>query len=108
MNGRTAEFLWLGIGQPRARFPQMLDAGAFSRNTAAEHLPTRPQWTQQSVHLYQDWPANETPRDEGMDNARYDRGLAMRRKVLGDAYVNRAVANADDFNQKFQKLLTEY
>jgi 4-carboxymuconolactone decarboxylase len=43
-----------------------------------------------------------------MDQARYDRGMAMRRKVLGDEYVDRSVANIDDFNRDFQGLLTEY
>jgi 4-carboxymuconolactone decarboxylase len=43
-----------------------------------------------------------------MDQARYDRGMAMRRKVLGDEYVDRAVSNIDDFNRDFQGLLTEY
>ena len=43
-----------------------------------------------------------------MDQARYDRGMTMRRKVLGDDYVDRAVANTDDFNRDFQALLTEY
>jgi hypothetical protein len=28
-----------------------------------------------------------------MDQKRYDRGMEMRRKVLGDAYVDRAVQN---------------
>jgi 4-carboxymuconolactone decarboxylase len=43
-----------------------------------------------------------------MDQARYERGMAMRRKVLGDEYVDRSVANIDDFNRDFQGLLTEY
>ena len=43
-----------------------------------------------------------------MDKALYDRGMAMRRKVLGDEYVDRAVANTDDFNRKFQDLLNEF
>jgi 4-carboxymuconolactone decarboxylase len=43
-----------------------------------------------------------------MDQARYNRGMQMRRKVLGDEYVDRAVANTDDFNRDFQALLTEY
>jgi 4-carboxymuconolactone decarboxylase len=47
-------------------------------------------------------------KEKVMDKARYDRGMAMRRKVLGDEYVDRAVANTDDFNREFQSLLTEY
>ena len=43
-----------------------------------------------------------------MDQARYDRGMTMRRKVLGDAYVDRALSSVDDFNREFQRLLTEY
>ncbi|MFN3658864.1 MAG: carboxymuconolactone decarboxylase family protein [Pseudolabrys sp.] len=43
-----------------------------------------------------------------MDKAMYDKGMAMRRKVLGDEYVDRAVANTDDFNRKFQDMLNEY
>jgi 4-carboxymuconolactone decarboxylase len=43
-----------------------------------------------------------------MDRHLYDRGLAKRRQVLGDAYVNRALANVDDFNHDFQRLVTEY
>lgn len=38
----------------------------------------------------------------------YDRGMAIRRKVLGDAYVDRATANIDDFNRDFQRMVTEY
>jgi 4-carboxymuconolactone decarboxylase len=43
-----------------------------------------------------------------MDQTRYDRGMAMRRKVLGDDYVDGTVANIDDFNRDFQALLTEF
>jgi 4-carboxymuconolactone decarboxylase len=43
-----------------------------------------------------------------MDQATYDRGLAKRRKVLGEDYVNRALAGADDFNRDFQRIVTQY
>jgi len=43
-----------------------------------------------------------------MDKHLYDRGLAKRRKVLGDGYVNRALGDVDDFNRDFQRLVTEY
>jgi len=43
-----------------------------------------------------------------MDKKLYDRGLAKRRQVLGDAYVDGALANLDDFNRDFQRLVTEY
>jgi len=43
-----------------------------------------------------------------MDKATYDKGLAIRKAVLGEDYVNTALKNADDFNKPFQDLLTEY
>ncbi len=43
-----------------------------------------------------------------MDKILYDRGLAKRRQVLGDSYVDRALANVNDFNRDFQRLVTEY
>ena len=43
-----------------------------------------------------------------MDQKRYDLGLAKRKQVLGDAYVDRALQNVDDFNRDFQRMLTEY
>jgi 4-carboxymuconolactone decarboxylase len=38
----------------------------------------------------------------------YKAGLAMRKKVLGDDYVERSFANADDLNMPFQELATEF
>lgn len=35
-------------------------------------------------------------------------GFAMRRKVLGDAHVDRAIANTTAFTQDFQELITKY
>ena len=43
-----------------------------------------------------------------MDRNLYDRGLAKRRQVLSDDYVNRALGNLDDFNRDFQRLAIEY
>ena len=43
-----------------------------------------------------------------MDKETFERGLAVRRKVLGKAYVDAALQNADDFNRPFQEFLTEY
>ena len=44
-----------------------------------------------------------------MDNDElFDRGLGIRRAVLGDAYVDRSLANADDFTMPLQRLVTEY
>ncbi|MGA5898627.1 4-carboxymuconolactone decarboxylase [Streptomyces venetus] len=38
----------------------------------------------------------------------YDAGLKVRREVLGDAHVDRALAQADDFSGDFQEFITRY
>jgi 4-carboxymuconolactone decarboxylase len=43
-----------------------------------------------------------------MHKEMYDKGLAIRRAVLGDAYVDKALGTADDFNRPMQELVTEY
>ena len=39
---------------------------------------------------------------------RYDAGMLVRREVLGDAHVDRALAGATEFTRDFQELITEY
>lgn len=41
------------------------------------------------------------------DPDRYDSGMAVRRRVLGDAHVDRATAAATDFDAPFQRFITE-
>ncbi|MBO9669840.1 MAG: 4-carboxymuconolactone decarboxylase [Sphingobium sp.] len=43
-----------------------------------------------------------------MDKKMFDKGMGIRRAVLGDAYVDRAVANMNDFNKPLQELVTQY
>lgn len=43
-----------------------------------------------------------------MDRETYQRGLEIRSAVLGEAYVNRALADADEFTKPLQDLVTEY
>lgn len=43
-----------------------------------------------------------------MTSALFERGMKIRREVLGDAYVDKALANADAFAQPMQELVTEY
>ena len=38
----------------------------------------------------------------------YDRGMKVRREVLGDAHVDRATESATDFTADFQELITKY
>lgn len=40
-------------------------------------------------------------------NDRFDRGMTVRRKVLGDAHVDRAEAGKTEFDLPFQTLITE-
>jgi 4-carboxymuconolactone decarboxylase len=39
---------------------------------------------------------------------RYQQGMSMRRKVLGDAHVDKAQNNCNEFNGEFQDLITRY
>ena len=43
-----------------------------------------------------------------MDQKTRDKGLEIRKAVLGEAYVSNALKNADSFNKPFQELLNEY
>ena len=43
-----------------------------------------------------------------MDQKMYDKGLGVRKAVLGEAYVSNALKNVDSFNQPLQDLLNEY
>ena len=43
-----------------------------------------------------------------MDKKRYEAGLAVRREVMGSAYVDEALAKADDLTRPLQDLITEY
>lgn len=43
-----------------------------------------------------------------MSKERFEKGLAARKSVLGEEYVERSLHAADDFNREFQELVTEY
>jgi len=43
-----------------------------------------------------------------MSRKSYERGLATRRKVLGDEWVDRAIATATPFNRDFQEMITRH
>ena len=42
------------------------------------------------------------------EDERFEKGLAVRRAVLGDAHVERSLAKRNDFNTEFQALITRY
>lgn len=43
-----------------------------------------------------------------MNKETFEKGLAIRRKVLGSEHVDNSFATADDFNRPMQELVTEY
>lgn len=43
-----------------------------------------------------------------MSNERFDKGLALRKQVLGSDYVEKSMASADAFSMPMQELSTEY
>lgn len=42
-----------------------------------------------------------------MPDEKFERGMAIRRQVLGDAHVDRAEANKTSFDADFQRFITE-
>jgi len=42
------------------------------------------------------------------ERERYERGLAVRREVLGEDYVDRALAHTTPFTETFQELITRW
>jgi 4-carboxymuconolactone decarboxylase len=50
----------------------------------------------------------KNPKETPMDQKMHDKGLEIRKAVLGEAYVTNAVKNVDDFNRPFQEMLNEY
>src|ERR1700691_1737180 len=42
------------------------------------------------------------------DEARKEQGMSVRRAVLGDAHVDRSVANTTEFTEPFQDFITRY
>ena len=43
-----------------------------------------------------------------MKDPAYEAGLAVRRRILGDAHVNRSIGNATAFDEDFQDLVTRH
>jgi len=42
------------------------------------------------------------------ERERYEKGLSVRRAVLGDAHVDRSLQGRNEFNEEFQDLITRY
>ena len=43
-----------------------------------------------------------------MNRQLFDKGMVIRREVLGDAYVDSSLANTTDFSKEMQELVTQY
>ncbi len=43
-----------------------------------------------------------------MNQELFDKGLKIRRQVVGDAYVDASLKNADEFSMPMQELVTQY
>jgi 4-carboxymuconolactone decarboxylase len=47
-------------------------------------------------------------KEKVMGNPVFERGLEIRKSVLGKEFVEKSIASADDFNRPLQELVTEY
>jgi 4-carboxymuconolactone decarboxylase len=52
--------------------------------------------------------SDRKPTPEMTGQEMFDRGMAIRRKVLGDAYVDKALSKSGPFNEPLQELVTTY
>jgi 4-carboxymuconolactone decarboxylase len=43
-----------------------------------------------------------------VDKEMFEKGLKIRREVLGADFVDKAIASADDFNRPLQEIVTQY
>ncbi|MFC8343774.1 4-carboxymuconolactone decarboxylase [Streptomyces sp. NPDC057280] len=62
----------------------------------------------QTVPIAEIAPAAPAPQALGGRPDPYDAGLKVRREVLGDAHVDRVLAQADEFSGDFQEFVTRY
>ena len=52
--------------------------------------------------------SDDKPAPEMTGQEMFDRGMQIRRKVLGDEYVDKALAKSGPFNEPLQELVTTY
>ncbi|MEU6145056.1 4-carboxymuconolactone decarboxylase [Streptomyces sp. NPDC047081] len=71
-------------------------------------LAAAPQQPPQSVPIAEIAPAVVVPPQTNGRPDPYDAGIKVRREVLGDAHVDRALAQADEFSGDFQEFITRY
>ncbi|WP_221361696.1 4-carboxymuconolactone decarboxylase [Streptomyces beigongshangae] len=83
---------------------QMGQVGQTGQVGQAKHAAAVPQQTSPVAEIA---PAPQPEATVGRADP-YDAGLKVRREVLGDAHVDRALAGADDFSGDFQEFITRY
>lgn len=54
------------------------------------------------------WSRFEPIRESDTNKECFERGLQIRKEVVGAEYVEKSINDADDFNLPFQELVTEY
>jgi len=82
---------------PGAQYREIADAG---------HLPCLQRPAELAQHILNFLRENE--RSDAQDgDSRYARGLAVRKRTLGEAHVAAAAANATPFDADFQRFITE-
>ncbi|WUJ13747.1 4-carboxymuconolactone decarboxylase [Streptomyces sp. NBC_00390] len=100
------------VEQPAAVTDLLLHhfATAWHDTLAAIPVPAMPPTSAPVAPVAEIAPAvpDRTAGDPSLRPDPYDTGMKIRREVLGDAYVDRATAAADDFTGDFQELLTRY
>ncbi|MET8131403.1 MULTISPECIES: 4-carboxymuconolactone decarboxylase [unclassified Streptomyces] len=85
---------------------------AFDSSTGQMAIPAAPAYPVQAapppvVPFAEIAPAPVPPENMGRADA-YEVGIKVRREVLGDAHVDRAMASADEFSGDFQEFITRY
>jgi len=54
------------------------------------------------------WAYLVSTKEQTMNDELFEKGLEIRKSVLGAEFVEKSIASADDFNMPLQRLVTEY
>lgn len=81
---------------------------AVLENVAHQAPAEDPEGTASILHAFFSGQTVGQPSDSQTMYEIYDAGMKVRREVLSDAHVDRATANADEFTEEFQEMITRY
>ena len=85
------------------------DGQAAVLDNVAHQAPAEdPEGTAHILHAFFSGQSVEQSSGDTTMHEIYDAGMTVRREVLSDAHVDRATANADEFTEDFQELITHY